>query len=63
MQRERKRGLVSLRSEREGVNVDLVVVVKVLGEDERRACRSCWTEAERARSSVKSSKSVGERTV
>ena len=58
MQRERKRVLVSLRAERESESVVLVVI---LGCEGRELWRSCWTDQERLRSSVKSSKSVGER--
>jgi len=53
MQRERKSGLVSLRSESE----------RVVRAEGREPCSSSWTEEERARSSVKSSKSAGERRV
>jgi len=54
IQRERKGVLVFLRAERGGVGVE--VEVEVGGE----ACRSCWMAGERARSSVKSSKSSGQ---
>ena len=53
MQRERKRGLVLVRAERE--IVDLVVGGR------GAACRSCCMAGERARSRQKSSKSVGAR--
>jgi len=53
MQRERKKGLVSLRAARERERE------RMLREEGREPWRSCWTEKDRARSSVKSSNSGG----